>query len=115
TAPTVTGTCPDGCRLCADACPVNALDVNGAGSSTEPFPRHEVRCQWARVMGMTAGEGSAMAGWRLPDLPVPDTLDDASRQAALAQKDPIQVRCYQRPNMADTQVERCLQACPFAH
>ncbi len=114
-APAVTGACPDACRRCADACPVNALDATGADNPADAFPRHEVRCQWARVMGMTAGEGSAMAGWRLPDLPVPDTLDDASRQAALARKDPIQVRCYQRPNMADTQVERCLQACPFAH
>lgn len=111
TAPAVTGACPETCRLCADACPVSALD---ADSRAAVFPRHDVRCEWARVMGMTAGEGSAMAGWRLPDLPVPDTLDDQTRQDALAQKDPIQVRCYQRPNMADTQVERCLQACPFA-
>ena len=111
TAPAGAGACPENCRRCADACPVNALD---ASSPAAVFPRHEVRCQWARVMGMTAGEGSAMSGWRLPDLPVPDALDDASRNAALAQKDPIQVRCYQRPNMADTQVERCLQACPFA-
>ena len=114
TKPAVTGACPEGCRLCADACPVNALDANGAAKPAEPFPRQDARCEWARVLGMTEGEGTSMVGWRLPDLPVPDTLDAESRKAALAQKDPIQVRCYQNPTFADTQVERCLQACPFA-
>lgn len=104
------GSCPENCRICADACPVHALTDTGS----KIFQRHEVRCEWARVMGMNKEEGSELGGWKLPDLPIPEELDDDARKAALAQKDPIQVKCYQRPNMSDTQVERCLQACPFA-
>jgi len=63
---------------------------------------------------MVEGEGTALLSWRLPDLPVPDELDDEARKKALSMKDPIQVLGYQRPNQADTPVERCLQACPFA-
>jgi epoxyqueuosine reductase QueG len=119
--PAVTGACPEGCRACAEACPVQALNADRAqpqaareGEKGNPvFARCDARCEWARVMGMVEGEGSALGGWRLPKLPVPDALDDAARDQALALKDPIQVRCYNRPNHADMQIERCLQACPF--
>ncbi len=104
------GQCPENCRACAEACPVAAL---ASGSDKQLFDRDEVKCEWALALGMVEGEGTATAGWRLPDLPIPETLDDAKRQAALAQKDPVQVLCYQRPNQGDTPVERCLQACPF--
>lgn len=104
------GHCPDGCQLCADACPVQALNASGGETV---FPRHDVRCEWSLVLGMVEGEGTALLSWRLPNLPVPETLDDHARAEALAQKDPIQVFGYQRPNQADTPVERCLQACPM--
>ena len=100
--------CPEGCRLCADACPVQALAATG-----EVFPRQDARCEWSRAMGMVEAEGAALSGWNVPDLPVPDALDAQSREAALAGKDPIQRRCYGRANHGDTTIERCLQACPL--
>lgn len=118
-SPKVSGACPEGCHICADACPVKAINVEktipaGDGSGNPVFMRNDARCEWATVLGMSEGEGNALAAWRLPDLPVPDHLDDEMRKQALAAKDPIQVLCYQRPNQADTPVERCLQACPFS-
>ena len=65
------------------------------------------------IAPLTDPHSGDMSGYRIPKLPVPETLDDASRNAALAQKDPIQVLGYQRPNQGDTPVERCLQACPY--
>lgn len=106
----MSGECPEGCTLCADACPVHALTI-GAG---KVFERNEARCEWARVLGLSEGEGGSLGGWNVPDLPVPDTLDDGKRCEAFAQKDPIQIRCYQNPFVAATPIERCLQACPFA-
>jgi epoxyqueuosine reductase QueG len=100
--------CPEGCTACADACPVQALANEG-----EVFARQETRCEWARSLGMTEDAGTGLLGWRIPDLPVPDSLTDEDRQAALAQKDPIQTRCYTRANHSDTTIERCLQACPL--
>ncbi len=116
-----TSPCPDDCRACVSGCPVQALQSEkikkvkiSDGNVYPVFERNEVRCQWARCMGMTEGEGSALPGWKLPDLAVPDKLDEASINEALFKKDPIQVRCYHSsPNHSDTQVERCLQACPL--
>jgi len=106
----IKGACPQACEECAKACPMKALD---ASAKADVFPRNESRCEWARVLGMSEGEGSKSAGWELPELPVPESLDDDARKKALARKDPIQVRCYGNPNNGDTQVERCLQACPL--
>jgi epoxyqueuosine reductase QueG len=114
-------TCPDGCKACVSGCPVQALKADKIkttkiidGSEFPVFERNEVRCQWARCMGMVAEEGSSLLGWKLPDLDIPDNLDAASTNEALFKKDPIQVRCYHSsPNHSDTQVERCLQACPL--
>lgn len=103
------GACPEGCRACADACPVKALDA----SAQPVFKRDEARCEWARVMGMVEAEGALLTGWTQEELPVPEKLDEAVRKRALEVKDPIAVRCYQDPNRAETTVERCLQACPF--
>ena len=58
-------------------------------------------------------EGSDFSGWKIPDIPVPEKLDGNSRKTALEQKDPIQRLCYCNPNHSDTQVERCIQACPL--
>ncbi len=104
--------CPEGCSLCADACPVQAL-LTEAGAGQDVFERQDVRCEWARALAMVEEEGAALSGWRVPDLPVPDSITDEQRQAALSKKDPIQVRCYGHPNHGDTTVERCLQACPL--
>ncbi|MDD5729279.1 MAG: hypothetical protein PHV59_12020, partial [Victivallales bacterium] len=105
-----TGACPEGCHACADACPVNALKIE---KDKLVFDRNEVRCEWSLALGMIEGEGTGMSGYRIPDLPIPESLDDRIRTEALARKDPIQVLGYQRPNQGDTPVERCLQACPF--
>lgn len=105
-------TCPDGCTLCADACPVQAL-LTDAGDGSDMFERQDARCEWSRSMAMVEEEGAALSGWRVPACPVPDTLTDEQRQEALSHKDPIQIRCYCNPNHADTTVERCLQACPL--
>jgi hypothetical protein len=77
------------------------------------FARQEVRCQWARVLAMVEGEGATLSGWTVPDLPVPDTLTEAEKKAALAQKDPLQVRCYNSAMYGNVTIERCLQACPL--
>jgi epoxyqueuosine reductase len=105
--------CPEGCRLCADACPVVALDAGQSAHGDAIFPRQEVRCEWARVLGMVEGEGALTAGWTVPDLPVPDTLSADQRAAALALKDPLQVRCYNNAMHGNVTVERCLQVCPL--
>ena len=107
----ITGSCPEGCHACADACPVNALNIE---PDKQIFDRNEVRCEWALALGMVEGEGTGMSGYRVPNLPVPEKLDDELRKAALEHKDPIQVLGYQRPNQGDTPVERCLQVCPLA-
>jgi epoxyqueuosine reductase QueG len=112
----VSGSCPEDCKACAEACPVNALlseKIDAQENGNNIFKRNETHCEWARVLGMSEGEGTALAGWDLPNLPMPNELDDASREKALKSKDPIQVRCYGKPNNGDTQVERCLQVCPL--
>ncbi|HBC87063.1 MAG TPA: hypothetical protein DCZ94_08925 [Lentisphaeria bacterium] len=112
--------CPEGCVACAEKCRVKAIDTEkavemkiSAGRSYPVFERNKVRCEWARSLGMIAGEGSDLLGWKLPALPIPDKLDDNSRKVARDKKDPIQRLCYCNPNHSDTQVERCLQACPL--
>ncbi|OGV66552.1 MAG: hypothetical protein A3K19_23855 [Lentisphaerae bacterium RIFOXYB12_FULL_65_16] len=112
--------CPKGCTRCADACPVNALDKTrtadaaaGTAGTRAVFARQEVRCQWARALAMVEGEGATLSGWTVPPLPVPDTLTDAEKKDALAQKDPLQVRCYNSPMYGNVTLERCLQACPL--
>ena len=115
------GECPADCLLCAEACPALALDASRVetltlranGASAEVFPRCDARCEWSRVLGMVEGEGSALGGWKLPSLAIPDELNDAAREHALARKDPIQLRCYDNPNQSETQIERCLQSCPM--
>ncbi len=115
----INGTCPENCHACADACPVAAIDFTklvspkGFGDN-DVFKRNDARCEWSLVLGMSEGEGTGLLGWKIPDLPVPDELNDEAREEALAAKDPIQVLGYQRPNQADTPVERCLQVCPYA-
>jgi len=115
----ITGSCPEGCHLCVEACPVSALNPDklvssGFGDDNPVYDLHAVKCEWSLVLGMVEGEGTALLGWKLPDLPVPETLTDEERKYALSKKDPIQVLGYQRPNQAETPVERCMQACPFS-
>lgn len=112
--------CPPGCTRCADACPVNALAkpaqasaAAGTDGQGAVFARQEVRCQWARVLALAEGEGAGLSGWKVPCLPVPDTLTEAEKQTALAQKDPLQVRCYNSPMYGNVTIECCLQACPL--
>ena len=109
--------CKQACRLCAEACPVHALnqdktEVSNDGNGSEMFERNETRCRWARNLGMVAEEGISTGGWKIPDLPVPDTLTDEDVKKALSLKDPIQGLCYNNPNHSDIIIERCLQACP---
>ncbi|OGV55812.1 MAG: hypothetical protein A2X49_11485 [Lentisphaerae bacterium GWF2_52_8] len=103
--------CLENCSACADACPLKALKT---ASGNGLFECDETRCEWARTLGISEGEGSGLLGWKLPEKPMPEEISKTTREAALAQKDPIQVRCYKNPNHSDTQVERCLQACPLA-
>lgn len=118
--PPAASPCPDGCSACASACPMGALETVrtviiklSAGREFPVYERHEDKCLWARVLGMVEGEGTAQSGWRVPNLAFPGKLDEDTIKAALEQKDPIQRRCYQNPNRSDSQVERCLQACPL--
>jgi ferredoxin len=108
--PRVIGACPEGCRACADACPINALNPNGG----EMFDFDNAKCRWAGELGMVKGEGAHLGGqWKNPNLPVPEVLDEQTIQQAYAQKDPIQTICYQNPRQGETSIERCIQACPF--
>jgi epoxyqueuosine reductase len=111
--------CLKDCTRCSEACPVCALSANdtetvciGGVERYEVMKRHEIRCAWARSLGMVEGEGSGQLGWKLPDLPIPDTLTDDEISKALEEKDPIQRICYRNPNFTDIIIERCLQACP---
>lgn len=115
-----TSPCPKDCSACVEACPMTALDgtneilIKVSPSREYPvFKRNDLKCQWARSLGMEEKVGSGLLGWQLPKLPVPDKLDKKTKEAALQAKDPIQRRCYCNPNHSDTQVERCLQVCPL--
>lgn len=110
--------CRPDCDLCAVACPVQALSrkiasvTDGRGGEYQVFPRQEQRCRWARSLGMVGAEGPETIGWRKPDLPVPDELNETQVWEAINSKDPLQVKGYKGHCMVDTIVERCLQACP---
>ncbi|MBU0715275.1 MAG: 4Fe-4S dicluster domain-containing protein [Verrucomicrobia bacterium] len=102
------------CGKCAEACPVKALNKdtleNIAGC--EVFVRNEVRCRWARSLGMIPEEGQKCLGWKTPGIPVPDEISEDKIQEYLSQKDPLQVTGYRAPCHTDTIVEKCLQVCP---
>ena len=111
--------CPQGCTACAAACPMQALlseCENVAvkdGVSFPVFTRDETRCAWARSLAMCEGAGSAQLGWKLPDIPLPETLTVETIQAIQDSKDKIQTLCYQNPHFIDIIIERCLQNCPI--
>ena len=111
--------CPRDCKACASACPMAALSDRmeritlREGEDYEVFSRSETRCAWARSLAMCEGAGSAQLGWKLPDLPVPETLDDETVKAVQEKKDKIQTLCYQNPHFIDIVIERCLQNCPL--
>ncbi|MBQ3076062.1 MAG: hypothetical protein IJC26_08330 [Clostridia bacterium] len=111
--------CPEDCRACAMACPMSALlDETETvavreGLSFPVFHRDETRCAWARSLAMCEGAGSGQLGWKLPNLPVPEKLDEETIKQVQEQKDKIQTLCYQNPHFIDIVIERCLQNCPI--
>ena len=111
--------CPKDCKACATACPMSALldetemVTIREGLSFPVLKRDETRCAWARSLAMCEGAGSAQLGWKLPDLPIPEKLDDDTIKAVQDQKDKIQTLCYQNPHFIDIVIERCLQNCPI--
>ncbi|MBI4979884.1 MAG: hypothetical protein HZC28_20560 [Spirochaetes bacterium] len=111
--------CPQGCTACADACPMKALNASctlqcasAKNVTHDVFPRDEVKCEWARSLGMVDGEGVELLGWQVPNVAAPAALTDDERKKAKELKDPVQRICYGNPNHSDTIIERCLQACP---
>ncbi len=111
--------CEEGCSLCADACPMHALNHDSITSlkkdghpGYEVFERDETKCAWARSAGMLGEEGPALLGWRTPDIAPPSEMTDEVVAKALESKDPIQRICYKNPNHSDIIIEKCLQACP---
>lgn len=111
--------CPADCKLCAAACPMQALldipeviDIT-ADRKFEVFTRDETRCAWARSLAMCEGAGSAQLGWKLPDIPLPETLTAETILEIQNSKDKIQTLCYQNPHFIDLIIERCLQKCPI--
>lgn len=114
--------CREGCRLCVDACPTQALNPDqthecqvGANGSYPVACRDAVRCRWARL-GMIGEVGPALLGWKTPDLPIPASLSEEDVEKALAQTDPILVNLWRDPGgvrvRTNVIVDRCLQACP---
>ncbi len=112
--------CPEGCKACATACPMQALldkleNVTiKDGISYPVFTRDETKCAWARSLAMCEGAGSAQLGWKLPDVKLPETLDDETIKEIQSNKDKIQTLCYRNPHFIDIIIERCLQNCPIA-
>lgn len=111
--------CPEGCSLCADSCPMNALSRDrkvflkaGENTGSEVFERDETKCAWARSIGVHGAAGPALLGWETPDIPPPPELTEEEIQKAREAKDPIQRICYKNANHSDIIIERCLQACP---
>ncbi len=106
------------CGECAKACPVKALCSNNleeqkiSGKKYAKYARNEDKCRWSRSLGMVPDAGIKYIGWDVSDLPIPEKLTDECIEAALAQKDPLQVIGYNYPNQVDTVIEKCLQACP---
>ncbi|MBE6711915.1 MAG: hypothetical protein E7580_00180 [Ruminococcaceae bacterium] len=111
--------CPEDCKLCASACPMAALCGETErieikkDLSFSVFRRDETRCAWARSLAMCEGVGSGQLGWKLPDIPVPEKLDEETIKRVQEQKDKIQTLCYQNPHFIDIVIERCLQNCPL--
>lgn len=65
------------------------------------------------TLPMCEGAGSGQLGWKLPDLPIPEKLDEDTIRNVQDQKDKIQTLCYQNPHFIDIVIERCLQSCPI--
>jgi ferredoxin len=106
------------CAKCVASCPVQALskdrtdDVAVDDRVYTCSYRQEVRCRWARSLGMVPEEGPACLGWKDPGLPVPDSLTEDEVQEAIRHKDPLQVVAYRYPFQTDVIIEQCLKACP---
>lgn len=112
--------CPVGCTACAEACPMQALLKDKMkqiaikdGESYAVMTRDETRCMWSRSLAMCEGAGSAQLGWKIPDMQVPENIDEAKIEEVLNAKDKIQTLCYQCPNFTDIIIERCIQDCPI--
>ncbi len=120
TSVNTTNLCPEGCNACATACPMQALlgEMQNIqikdGVSYPVFTRDETKCAWARSLAMCEGAGSAQLGWKLPDVKLPEKLDDETIKEIQSNKDKIQTLCYRNPHFIDIIIERCLQNCPVA-
>ena len=112
--------CPNDCTACAKSCPMQALSVENMktveireGESYQVMVRDETRCAWSRSLAMCEGAGSGQLGWNIPDMEVPESLDEEKIGQVLNEKDKIQTLCYLCPNFTDIIIERCLQDCPL--